>query len=93
MPSRRIIHDINLTYTSLKQVLESKGALVLSEYTKNGSRVGDRLVERGSRGGKRKQDTNEERIEKEKLKFVHPQAKSSVKMISNTAKLKVEKKK
>ena len=92
-PSHRIIHDINLTYTSLKQVLENKGALVLSEYTKKGSRVGDRLREKGGRrGGKRKQDSNEERIEKEQLKFVHPQAKSSVKLISNAAKLKIEKK-
>ena len=87
-PTHRVIQDINLTYTSLKQVLENKGALLVSEYT----RTGNRLVERGKHGGRRQKETDEERIEKESQRFVHPQAESSVQSFGKTAKLKVEKK-
>ena len=85
-PSKRIIHDIDETLSSMKIIVENKGIIVEGLAT----RPGDRFVRKGSHGGARTRMTQEQRRAEENKKFIHPDARFCLKHISDNAVSKTE---
>ena len=86
-PSKRIIHDIDETLSSMKIIVEKKGVIVEGLAT----RPGDRFSKKGNHGGRRQKMTQEERQAKEKSRFIHPDAKFCFKELADRAVSKVNK--
>ena len=84
--SARIIHDINLTYYSMKCVVKEKGILVSGLV----DRPGNRFFAKGGHGGLRLKDTEEKRLEKDNKTFVHPDIKHCLQLLSDVATAKME---